>query len=93
VAAAKTLAATIEATTVTFKMEASEEGKLFGSVTARMIADELKASAGIEIETSCVLLSDAIHTVSDLSVDIALLPEVTTTLKVSVASKSAESAE
>ncbi|MCK5835550.1 MAG: 50S ribosomal protein L9 [Lentisphaeria bacterium] len=90
---AKTLATSIEAASVTFAMEANEEGKLFGSVTARMIADELKASAGIEIETSCVLLSEAIHSVCELSVDIALLPEVATTLKVSVTSKTVAVAE
>ncbi len=81
---AKTVAEKISTASIVIPMEANEEGKLFGSVTARMIADELKVQTTIEVETSCILLSEAIHAVSEVTVEVALLPEVTTTLKVSV---------
>lgn len=79
---AKALAAKIGETSVTITMEANEDEKLFGSVTTRMIAEEVKAQSGIEVETSCIMLDEPIRTLGRFTVDVTLLPEVSTELKV-----------
>lgn len=90
---AKALAAKIGETSVTISMEANEDEKLFGSVTSRMIADEVKAQSGIEVETSCIMLDEPIRTLGRFTVEVALLPEVSTELKVWVIKPETEATE
>ncbi len=90
---AKALAEKIGETSVTIVMEANEDDKLFGSVTGRMIADEVKVQSGIELETSCVMLDEPIRTLGRFTVEVALLPEVSTELKVWVIKPDTEAAE
>jgi large subunit ribosomal protein L9 len=58
-----------------------EKDKLFGSVTTGDIADALKAG-GIEIEKRSIHIKEPIKTLGVHTVEIKLLPEVTTQLKV-----------
>jgi large subunit ribosomal protein L9 len=81
---AEALAAKIGEASIIITAEANEDDKLFGSVTARMIAEEVKAQTGIEVETSAIMLKDAIRTVGEFTVGVTLLPEVTTELKVTI---------
>ena len=79
---AKTLADKISAASVTITMEANEEDKLFGSVTARSIAESLKEQTDLEVQVSDILLADAIRELGRFTIEVALLPEVSAELKV-----------
>ena len=74
----------IEALTYEERRQASEEGKLFGSVTSQDIADFLE-SRGIKIERRRIALDEPIKSLGDTAVAIRIHPEVTAELKVTVA--------
>jgi large subunit ribosomal protein L9 len=71
----------IAAFTCNISRKVGEKDKLFGSVTANDIADALKAG-GIEIEKRLIHIKEPIKALGVHSVEIKLLPEVTTQLKV-----------
>lgn len=82
--AAKILGGKLEAQAITLTHKAGEEGKLFGSVTNMEIAAFLKAN-GFEIDRKIIVLADAIKNVGEYTATVKLHPEVTATLKVTVA--------
>lgn len=73
----------IEALVLEERRQASEEGKLFGSVTAQDVVDFLERN-GITVERRRVLLEEPIKTLGEAQVPIRLHPEVTAQLKVNV---------
>jgi large subunit ribosomal protein L9 len=81
--AAEDLRARIEALLCEERRQASEEGKLFGSVTAQDLVEFL-GSQGVKIERRRVGLEEPIKLLGDSSVAIRLHPEVTAHLRVSV---------
>jgi large subunit ribosomal protein L9 len=80
---AESLRARIEALTYEERRQASEEGKLFGSVTSQHIADFLNQQ-GIRTDRRRIHLDEPIKTLGETSVDIRLHPEVSAQLKVHV---------
>ncbi|MBE0597277.1 MAG: 50S ribosomal protein L9 [Desulfuromonadales bacterium] len=80
---AETLKGRIEAVTCVFTHRASEEGKLFGSVTAIEIAEKLAAS-GIEIDRKKMQLEEPIKSLGDHEVPIRLQSGVIAMAKVRV---------
>lgn len=80
---AEALRARIEALVFEQQRQASEEGKLFGSVTSQDIVDFL-AGHGVKIERRRVVLDEPIKTLGDTSVTVRLHHDVTAQLKVSV---------
>ena len=80
--------ARIEAVTCNFVHKASEEGKLFGSVTSMEIADAL-AARGVEIDRRKILLEQPIKTLGEHDIDIRLNAGVNATVKVVVTSEDA----
>lgn len=84
--------ARIEAVSCSFVHKASEEGKLFGSVTSADIADALVAQ-GIEIDRRKILLDQPIKTLGEHDVDIKLNAGVNATIKVAVISEEAAAEE
>lgn len=69
---------------VTVAAKSGDEGKLFGSVGTRDIADAITA-AGVEVTKAEVLLPNgAIRNTGDYELDIQVHSDVTATLKVSV---------
>lgn len=82
--AAKNLGAKLEALAITLTHKAGEEGKLFGSVTNMEIAAFLKANS-FDIDRKSIVLADAIKSVGEYTATVKLHPEVTATLKVTVA--------
>jgi len=80
--------ARIEAVTCNFVHKASEEGKLFGSVTSMEIAEAL-AAQGIEIDRRKILLEQPIKNLGEHEIDIRLNAGVNATVKVVVASEDA----
>ena len=81
---AEGLRARIEALAYEERRQASEEGKLFGSVTASDIADFLGRN-GITIERKRVQLDEPIKALGETSVPIRLHPAVSARLRVTVA--------
>jgi len=80
---AEALRARIEALTFEERRQASEEGKLFGSVTTQDMVEFLDRQ-GIRVERKRLHLEEPIKSLGDTSVSIRLHPEVSATLKVSV---------
>ena len=80
--------ARIEAVSCHFIHKASEEGKLFGSVTSMEIADAL-AAQGIEIDRRKILLEQPIKTLGEHDIDIRLNAGVNATVKIAVTSEDA----
>jgi large subunit ribosomal protein L9 len=81
---AESLRARIEALAYGERRQASEEGKLFGSVTAQDIADFL-GTRGIQMDRKRITLDEPIKALGEFSVSMRLHPEVTAQLKVTVA--------
>jgi large subunit ribosomal protein L9 len=80
---AESLRARIEALLFEERRQASEEGKLFGSVTSQDIADFL-GTRGIPIERRRITLDEPIKALGEFSVSMRLHPDVTAQLKVNV---------
>ncbi|OLC17787.1 MAG: 50S ribosomal protein L9 [Candidatus Rokubacteria bacterium 13_1_40CM_69_27] len=80
---AEALRARIESLVYEERRQASEEGKLFGSVTAQDVVDFL-AAQGVKIERRRVQLEEPIKALGEAGVAIRLHPEVTAHLKVNV---------
>ena len=58
IAAANATAEKLNGKTVTLKAKAGANGKLFGSITSKEIAAEIKKSLGIEIDRKKMVVSD-----------------------------------
>jgi large subunit ribosomal protein L9 len=80
---AEALRARIEALVYEERRQASEEGKLFGSVTAQDIVDFL-ARHTIKVERRRVTLDEPIKTLGETSVTIRLHQDVTARLRVNI---------
>lgn len=80
---AEAIKARIEAVSCTFTQRASEEGKLFGSVTSMDIDAQLK-EAGIEIDRKKIQLAEPIKSLGEHVVAIKLDAGVVAELKVAV---------
>jgi large subunit ribosomal protein L9 len=81
--AAEVLKGQIEKVSCEFSLRASEEGKLFGSVTTQDIAAKL-AEAGIEVDRKKIQLEEPIKTLGEHEVSVKLQAGITATVKVSV---------
>jgi large subunit ribosomal protein L9 len=68
------------------KVKSGEEGKLFGAVTAGMIADELKHQFDVVLDKKKIHLEHAIRATGEYEVELNLHHEVKGTLKVRVES-------
>jgi hypothetical protein len=68
------------------KVKAGEDGKMFGSVTAGVIADELKHQFDITLDKRKIHLEHPIRALGDHEVELHLHAEVKGTLKVRVES-------
>ena len=69
---------------VVVKMKAGENGKAFGSVSSKEIAEAAKAQLGYDIDKKKIQMKDPIKAVGTTSVAIKLHPKVTAELKVVV---------
>ena len=80
---AETVRDRIEALVYEQRRQASEEGKLFGSVTAQDVVDFLERSQ-IRVERRRVHLDEPIKTLGESTVTVRVHPEVTAQLRVTV---------
>ncbi|MFB1081536.1 50S ribosomal protein L9 [Jeotgalibacillus sp. JSM ZJ347] len=81
---AKQLKAKLEELTVELTAKSGEDGRLFGSVTSKQIAEELKKTHGIKVDKRKIELSDAIRSLGYTNVPVKVHNEVTATVKVHV---------
>lgn len=81
---AQQLKATMEELTVELTAKSGEDGRLFGSVTSKQIAEELKKTHGIKVDKRKIELSDAIRSLGYTNVPVKLHNDVTATVKVHV---------
>jgi large subunit ribosomal protein L9 len=83
-AAAEALAEQVGKISLTFRREVGDEGKLFGSVTTKDIAEAL-AAEGVTIDRRSIQLDDAIRALGVVDVAIRLHKDVSAKIRVFVA--------
>ncbi len=83
-AAAKEVAEKMKDFELVFKIKAGDNGKIFGSITSKDIADELNKKYFVEVDKKKVMLDEAIKNVGIYNVEIKLFEGVSGTIKVSV---------
>lgn len=70
--------------TINLSAKIGANGKLFGSITSKEIAEELKKKEGIDIDKRKFQMDDAIKTPGSFNIDIKLHPGIVGKLKVNV---------
>ena len=73
----------IKAVSVLIKVKTGEEGKLFGAVTSKDIAEAVQAQ-GVQIDKRKIVLDEPIKRVGDYTVTVKLHTDITADIKVSV---------
>jgi large subunit ribosomal protein L9 len=81
---AKELAKRLSGAVLTLSVKAGENGKLFGSITSKDIAEELKKQQGIEVDRRKVVLDEAIKNAGEYTVEVKVYPEVSAKIKVNI---------
>ncbi|SHJ13273.1 50S ribosomal protein L9 [Lutispora thermophila] len=81
---AKKLAERLNNIEIVIKTKAGVNGKLFGSITAKDIADLIKENHKIEIDKKKIVLEDAIKSLGTHEIEIKVYPEVVAKVKVTV---------
>jgi large subunit ribosomal protein L9 len=81
---AKELKGKIDQLTVELLAKSGKDGRLFGSITSKQIAEELQKKHNIKIDKRKMELSDGIRSLGHTKVPVKLHPEVTATLTVQV---------
>ena len=89
---ANELKAKLEAADIVIKAKVGDEGNLFGSVTAQMIADAL-AEAGVEIDRRRIDTRQSIKVVGEHTVDVSLYRDIKAAVKLNVVDEAAAVAE
>jgi len=82
-AEAEIFAKKLTGTSLTIVRQASQEGKLYGSIAVRDIADALK-EAGHNVAKSQIVMTSAIKNTGEYPIRITLHPEVVTTINARV---------
>ena len=83
IANAKATAEKLEGRSVTLKAKAGSAGRLFGSITSKEVAAEIKNSLGIEIDRKKMTLAD-IKNFGEYTAEIRLYPGIVAKLTVKV---------
>jgi len=83
-AAAQKQAEKLEKITVTIQSKGGENGKLFGSITSKDIAEALETQEGIKVDKKKIDLPAPIKQTGTETVTVKLFPEVAAKLKVKV---------
>ena len=77
----------LQSVTVKIYASSGSDSRLYGAITSKEIADELKKQYGIEIDKRKIVLESAIKAYGSYVLDVKLHPEITGKLTVVVASK------
>ncbi len=81
---AQGLAKRLEAVTLVFKLKAGEQGKTFGSVTTKDVAEALQREANVSVDKTKIHLEEPLRTLGVHRVEVRLAPEVRAQLTVAV---------
>ncbi|KAB8136836.1 50S ribosomal protein L9 [Gracilibacillus oryzae] len=81
---AKQLKEKLEKLEVKLTAKSGDAGRLFGSITSKQIAEELKKSHDIKMDKRKIELDQPIRTLGYTNVPVKIHPEVTGTIKVHV---------
>lgn len=81
---AKALAERINNIELQIKTKAGVNGKLFGSITGKDIAELIKQKHKIEIDKKKIVLDEAIKALGTQQIEIKVYPEITAKIKVTV---------
>lgn len=81
---AKDSAARLDGLTIEVRMKAGVGGKVFGSISAKEIAQAAEKQHGLELDKKKIQLAEPIRAFGSYDVPIKLHPQVTGTLHVSV---------
>ena len=84
---AKALSEKLASESITIKMDAGVEGKLFGSISTKDVANEAKKQLDLEFDKKKVVLPENIKSLGTYDVKIKLHPEVQATLTIKVVAK------
>jgi large subunit ribosomal protein L9 len=87
--AARDLAESLERLLLNVKVKAGEEGRLYGTVTAQMVADGLKAK-GFDIDRKQITIDPPIKQVGKHEVAVKLYSDVVAKLQLEVEAEAAE---
>jgi large subunit ribosomal protein L9 len=74
----------LEAALLTIKHRAGQDGKLFGSVTSKELAEAIKHELGLELDRKSIRLDEPIKMTGAYTVDIHLEKAISAQLKVEV---------
>lgn len=81
---AEGFAAELRSSPIRLAWQAGEDGKLFGSITAQHVAEELSKAVGREVDRKKIHLDEPIRSVGTHEVRVHLHPEVNATVVVEV---------
>ena len=84
---AQALSQKLATESITIKMDAGVEGKLFGSISTKDVANEAKKQLDLEFDKKKVVLPENIKQLGTYDVKIKLHPEVQATLTIKVVAK------
>ncbi len=78
------LAEKINGAVITFKTTGGADGRLYGAITTKDIADKVASQLGITVDKKKIVLSDNIKRTGEYAVKLKLYPEVSAELKIIV---------
>ena len=84
---AEKIAKKLDDITLTIKVKAGENGKIFGGVTSKEISEELKKQYKIDIDKKKIILNENIKNLGSFDISMKLFEGVTGKLKVKVMSE------
>ena len=85
--AARDTAAKLAAVTVKLKADAGTDGRIYGSVTSKDIAEGMEKQHGIVVDKRKIVLNDPIKAFGTYQLDVKLYPEITGKITVVVSDK------
>ena len=77
----------MENVNIQIEVKSGEGGRLFGSITSKEIAEQLKKQKNIDIDKRKILMDEPIRTLGSTLVEIKLHQKVTTKIRVNVKEK------
>lgn len=84
---ARDIAAKLEGIMLKFSASAGADGKLYGSVTSKDIAEKIEKEHSVIIDKRKIVLSDPIKTFGAFTIDVKLYPEINGKINVTVTEK------
>ena len=82
--AAQALGAQIEGSTVVLRIKTGENGRVFGSVSVKEIAEAMKEQLNLDVDKKKISLANPIRNEGTFSASVKLHPQVTSELTVKV---------